>query len=314
MNTILVTGGAGFIGSWVVERLIEEGYKVIVIDNLVNGSLNNLEAVDGRVKIIIENIKNRETVRNIFKNNEIDVCIHLAAAINVHQSIEDPEKTFNDDVLGTFYLLEEARKSDSKFVFTSTCMVYDTGNEAISEKHPTKPASPYAGAKLAGENMVLSYFYAYGMPTTVLRPFNTYGPRQRVDEWGGAVVPRFIRLKLEGKPLTIYGSGEQTRDLLYVEDCAEFIIKAAFSDKSNGEIINGGTGQDIKIKDLALLIAGSEDRIVNVPHPHPQSEIWKLRCDPSKAKKLLGWEARTTLEEGIKRTAEWIIKTESGYA
>lgn len=308
MDKFLVTGGAGFIGSWVVEKLVEEGYEVIVMDNLSNGTLENLETVKNKVEIIVEDITNRKAVREVFKK-DIDACLHLAAAINVHQSIEDPEKTFNDDVLGTFYLLEEARKHDAKFVFASTCMVYDTGNEAISEKHPTKPASPYAGAKLAGENMVLSYYHAYGLPATVLRPFNTYGPRQRADEWGGAVIPRFIRLKLEGKPLTIYGSGEQTRDLLYVEDCAEFIIKAAFSDKSNGEIINAGTGQDIKIKDLALLIAGSEDRTVNVPHPHPQSEIWKLQCDPSKAKKLLGWEARTSLEEGIKRTEEWIIKT-----
>lgn len=305
MSTILVTGGAGFIGSWVVEKLVENDYKVVVMDNLSNGALENLKKVEKRVEIVVEDITNRRAVREVFKK-DVCACLHLAAAINVHQSIEDPEQTFNDDVLGTFYLLEEARKHNAKFVFVSTCMVYDTGEGAISEEHRTKPASPYAGAKLAGENLVLSYFHAYGMPTTVLRPFNTYGPRQRADEWGGAVIPRFIRLKLEGKPLTIYGSGEQTRDLLYVEDCAEFIIKATFSDKSNGEIINAGTGQDIKIKDLALLIAGSENRTVNVPHPHPQCEIWKLQCDPSKAKKLLGWEAKTPLEEGIKRTEEWI--------
>ena len=308
MNTLLVTGGAGFIGSWVAERLVEEDYEVIVMDNLSNGTLENLERIKNKVEIIVEYITNRRAVKEVFKK-DIDACLHLAAAINVHQSIEDPEKTFNDDVLGTFYLLEEARKYDVKFVFASTCMVYDTGDGAISEEHPTKPASPYAGAKLAGENMVLSYYHAYGLPTTVLRPFNTYGPRQKTDEWGGAVIPRFIRLKLEGRPLTIYGSGEQTRDLLYVEDCAEFFIKATFSHRSNGEIINAGTGKDIKIKDLAVLIAGSEDKTTHVPHPHPQSEIWKLLCDPSKAKKLLGWEPKTSLEEGIKRTEEWIIKT-----
>lgn len=305
MQSFLVTGGAGFIGSWIVEKLVGCGYELIVIDNLSNGSLDNLKKVQDKIEIIVDDITNRKAVKEVFKK-DIDACLHLAAAINVHQSIEDPEKTFNDDVIGTFYLLEEARKKDVKFVFASTCMVYDTGKGAIDETHPTKPASPYAGAKLAGENLVLSYYYTYGLPTTVLRPFNTYGPRQRADEWGGAVIPRFIRLKLEGKPLTIYGSGEQTRDLLYVEDCAEFFIKATFSKKSNGEIINAGTGKDIKIKDLAVLIAGSRDKTIHIPHPHPQSEIWKLQCNPEKAKKLLGWEVKTPLKEGIKKTEEWI--------
>ncbi len=309
MENFLVTGGAGFIGSWIVEKLVEEGYRVTVIDNLSNGTLDNLAGVKDEVEIIVGDITDRRTVRDLFKR-EFDACLHLAAAINVHQSIEDPEKTFNDDVIGTFYLLEEARKKKIKFVFASTCMVYDTAKKAIDENHKTKPASPYAGAKLAGENMVLSYYYAYDLPTTVLRPFNTYGPRQRADEWGGAVIPRFIRLKLEGKPLTIYGSGEQTRDLLYVEDCADFFIRATFSEKSNGEIINAGTGVDIKIKDLAVMIAGSEEKTVHVPHPHPQSEIWKLQCNPKKAKKLLGWEAKTPLEEGIKKTEEWIKREE----
>jgi dTDP-glucose 4,6-dehydratase len=311
MNTFLVTGGAGFIGSWVVEKLVDRGYDVIVLDNLHNGRLENLNRVKDKIKkIVVDDITNSKAVADVF-NEDIDVCLHLAAAINVQESIDNPKKTFNDDVLGTFYLLEEARNHDTKFVFASTSMVYNTaGDKAITEDHPTKPASPYSGAKLAGENIVLSYYYAYGLPTTVLRPFNTYGPRQFGDEWGGAVIPRFIRMKLEGQPLTIYGSGEQTRDLLYVEDCAEFFIKATFSKKANGEIINAGTGRDIRIKDLAALIAGSEDKTVHVPHPHPQSEIWKLQCDPSKAKRLLGWEAKTSLEEGIKRTEEWIVRSE----
>jgi dTDP-glucose 4,6-dehydratase len=309
VNTFLVTGGAGFIGSWVVEKLVDRGYDVIVLDNLSNGTLENLKGVEDKIdNIVVDDITNPKAVADVF-NEDIDVCLHLAAAINVQESIDNPKMTFKDDVLGTFYLLEEARRHDVKFVFASTCMVYDTaGDIAITEEHPTKPASPYSGAKLAGENMVLSYYYAYGLPTTVLRPFNTYGPRQLGDEWGGAVIPRFIRMKLEGQPLTIYGTGEQTRDLLYVEDCAEFFIKAAFSEEANGEIINAGTGKDIPIKDLAVLIAGSEDKTVHVPHPHPQSEIWKLQSDSSKAKELLGWEAKISLEEGIRRTVEWVVQ------
>ncbi len=310
MNNFLVTGGAGFIGSWIVEKLVERGCKVTVIDDLSNGRLDNLKKVEDKVNVVVDDITNRKSVKEVFKN-DLDACLHLAAAINVHQSIENPEKTFNDDVIGTFYLLEEARRADVKFVFASTCMVYDTAKgTAISETHPVKPASPYSAAKIAGENMVLSYYYTYGLPATVLRPFNTYGPRQVADEWGGAVIPRFIRMTRGGQPLTIYGTGEQTRDLLYVEDCAEFFIDAAHSEKTEGEVINAGTGSDIQMKDLAELIAGPGHEKIHVKHPHPQSEIWKLQSDSSKAKKLLGWEAKISLEEGINRTKDWIEKAD----
>jgi nucleoside-diphosphate-sugar epimerase len=186
-------------------------------------------------------------------------------------------------------------------------MVYDKCIDelGINEQHPTKPASPYAGAKIAAENMVLSYYFTYDLPVVVIRPFNTYGPFQKTGGEGG-VVAIFIKNKLMGKNAAIYGEGTQTRDLLYVEDCAKFVVQAGYSDRVNGHIVNAGLGEDIAINDLAELILQDSTRITHVPHIHAQSEIQKLRCDYSKAKELLGWEPEVSLEQGISLTEAWI--------
>jgi len=308
----LVTGGAGFIGRWVVKRLLEDGHKVWVLDDLSNGQRKNIEEFLSNPNFagfVEGDIKNIPVLETLFEN-KFDICYHLAASINVQDSIDDPGTTFQNDVVGTFNVLEQCRKHNTKIVFMSTCMVYDRANDenGITEAHPTKPASPYAGSKIAGENMVLSYWYAYKLPAVVIRPFNTYGPMQKSSGEGG-VVAIFIRRNLEGLPLNIYGDGCQTRDLLYVEDCAEFVVRAGYSDRVNGEIINAGLGRDISINDLALLIAKDKEKIVHVPHIHPQSEIAKLLCNYQKAKELLGWTPKVSLEEGIKRTEEWIRST-----
>ncbi|GJM70176.1 dTDP-glucose 4,6-dehydratase [Paenibacillus macerans] len=248
-----------------------------------------------------------QLLTDLFGQHKFDICYHLGASINVQDSIDDPRTTFNNDTVGTFYILEQCRRYKTKVVFMSTCMVYDRCNDntGITELHPTKPASPYAGAKVAAENMVLSYYHTYGLPTVVIRPFNTYGPFQKTGGEGG-VVAIFIKNELDGKELRIYGEGTQTRDLLFVEDCANFVVLAGFSNAVNGEIVNAGLGRDITINDLALLIAGDPSRIRHVEHIHPQSEIQKLLCNSEKAKRLLGWEPRVSLEEGIARTREWI--------
>lgn len=308
---ILVTGGAGFIGRWVVKRLLKGSHEIIVLDNLSNGSEKNIEEFRNEITFVNGDIKDKNKVSALFKNN-FDICIHLAASIIVQNSIDRPWETFENDVIGTFNVLEESRKTDSKFVFMSTCMVYDTAKTsiAISEIHPTKPASPYAGSKLAGEKLVQSYYYAYGLPVVILRPFNTYGPFQKANGEGG-VVSIFIQKELDGGILNIYGDGKQTRDLMYVEDCAEFVVQAAYSDKINGEILNAGAGEDITINDLAATICKDPERIKHVSHIHPQSEISKLLCNNSKAKRLLDWKARTKLREGIRKTREWMKNTKN---
>lgn len=310
---ILVTGGAGFIGRWVVNQLFEDNHRVWVLDDLSNGRTENLEDLRNHknfMGFIKGDIKDIRVLNHLFTKHQFDICYHLAASINVQDSIDDPRTTFNNDVIGTFNILEHCRRDNVKVVFMSTCMVYDRvwGEEGIKETHKVKPASPYAGSKLAAENMVLSYYYAYGLPATVIRPFNTYGPYQKTGGEGG-VVAIFLKNKLERKALQIYGDGTQTRDLLYVEDCARFVVESGYSDKVNGEIINAGLGKDVSINELAKIIIEDDNQIKHIQHIHPQSEIPKLLCDYSKAKTLLGWEPKYTLKEGIENTEEWIKTT-----
>ena len=308
---VLVTGGAGFIGRWTVKKLLEDGHKVWILDNLSNGSLDNINEFyshESLMEFVQGDIKDKGMLERIFEN-KFDICYHLAASINVQDSIDDPGATFENDVVGTFNVLEQCRKHNTKLVFMSTCMVYDRADseKGIDELHPVKPASPYAGSKIAGENLVLSYWYAYKLPVVVIRPFNTYGPFQKSSGEGG-VIAIFIKGREEGKVLNIYGDGKQTRDFLYVEDCADFIIRAGYSDKADGQIINAGTGEDITINDLALLIVKDKFRIEHVAHIHPQSEIQKLLCNSRKACSLLSWRSRVSIAEGIAKTEKWIME------
>ncbi|KMP78167.1 NAD-dependent dehydratase [Bacillus cereus] len=307
---ILVTGGAGFIGRWVVKRLLQDKHEVWILDNLANSTTANITefAHDLNLKQCIQgDIKDKKLVAQLFENYSFDLCYHLAASINVQDSIDDARTTFENDTVGTFNLLEQCLKYHVKMVFMSTCMVYDkaTNIQGISELDPIKPASPYAGSKIAAENMVLSYYYAYKLPVVVIRPFNTYGPFQKTGGEGG-VVAIFINNKLDHVSLNIYGDGKQTRDLLYVEDCADFVVAAGYSAKANGHIINAGTGQDISINKLAELISGNKVSIQHVTHIHPQSEIQKLLCNYEKAKTILNWEPKVSLEDGVIKTEEWI--------
>jgi UDP-glucose 4-epimerase len=305
---ILVTGGAGFIGRWVVKKLLTDGHRVVALDDLSNGRLMNIEEFrDNPDFLFIEgDIKERDTVDKVFAGG-FDLVYHLAASINVQDSIDDPRTTFDNDVLGTFNVLEECRQQGIKMVFMSTCMVYERSLDetGISEEHPAKPASPYAASKLSGEALTLSYYYAYGLPTVVVRPFNTYGPFQKTSGEGG-VVAIFIQRDLEGEDLNIYGDGTQTRDLLYVEDCADFVIRAGMDRRADGQLLNAGLGRDISINELAYLICKDKKHIKHVSHIHPQSEIQKLLCNYEKARILLGWQPQVSLEEGIVRTREWI--------
>ncbi len=325
----LVTGGAGFIGRWVVKNLLDEGLKVLVLDNLSNGSIENIREFEDNLsfKFVKGDIKDEKLLDEIFKE-KFDVIYHLAASINVQDSIDDPKTTFFNDTVGTFNVLEKAKvqmfgknskmngdkwilngKEEThpcKVVFMSTCMVYDKADhKGIDETHPTKPVSPYGGSKIAAENMVLSYYHAYKLPTVVIRPFNTYGPFQKTGGEGG-VVAIFINNSLQEKDINIYGTGEQTRDLLYVKDCARFVVQAGYNEKVNGEIVNAGTGKDVTINELAQIISKGRVNINHVKHIHPQSEIMKLKCDYHKAKNLMNWEPSYTLEQGINETENWI--------
>jgi len=311
-GNVVVTGAAGFIGRWVVNELLSRGHEVIGLDNLSNGSERNIAAFrdDDSFTFVEGDVRDEASVDE-FLSRDTDVCLHLAAEIDVQESLDDPQSHFDANVTGTQNVLEACRRTDTRLGLVGTCMVYDmVDSEAgIDESHPVKPASPYAGSKLAAEDLAESYYYGYDLPVTFLRPFNTYGPYQKTGMAGG-VVSIFTNRDIQGKKLKIFGDGTQTRDLLYATDAARFIISASFSDEAVGEVINAGTGRDISINDLAELIASDGTPIEHVEHHHPQSEIQKLKADPSKAKELLGWEPEVSLDEGVERLREWLQEQE----
>ena len=304
---VLVTGGAGFIGRGVVGALLRRGDFVTALDDLSNGSEANVAEFRRQTGFHFQrgDVADAAAVSAAFR--DANRCIHLAAIIEVQRSIDDPRRTHQVNITGTLTVLEECRKRDVPLTVVSTCMVYNmAGDRGIAEDHPVNPASPYAATKLAADVLALSYRQAYGLPVAVVRPFNTYGPFQKANQEGG-VVAVFLRRAREGKPLEVFGDGTQTRDLMYVDDCVDLILRTSDA-KDVGGVVNGGTGKDLAINDLARVIAGPEGRIGHVPHPHPQSEIRRLRCDPTKAEKLLGWKAKVSLEDGIARTREWMSR------
>lgn len=330
----LITGGAGFIGRWVVGRLLDDEHEVLALDDLSNGRRENLREFEGepRFKGLVQgDLANPEALDGVFRDGPWDLVLHLGASIHVQRSIDDPYPTFRNDVEGTFRVLEACRREyfasngldvderqfdferdvprlrhrRPRVVVMSTCMVYATSATPIAETHPFRPASPYAASKIASDHLALSYYHAYRLPVTVVRPFNTYGPFQKSNGEGG-VVSIFLQRDLVGEPLHVKGTGAQTRDLLYVEDCADFIVRAALSDTAEGEVINAGTGSDVSVCDLAELCRTGSNEIKRVPHDHPQAEIMRLCTDASKAKSLLGWQPRTDLEEGLRRTRAWL--------
>lgn len=305
---VLVTGGAGFIGRWLVKRLLDDRNQVVALDDLSNGRMENIAEFrdDSEFKFIKGDIRDEKLLESLIIGS-YDLVFHLAAEINVQKSLDDPEETFERDVVGTFNILEQCRKNDVKFVFMSSCMVYDRSfdEEGIKETHPVKPASPYAAAKLSGEYLTLSYYHSYQLPTVVLRPFNTYGPYQKTTGEGG-VIAIFLKRVLNNQPLLIYGDGTQTRDFLFVEDCVDFILRAGESERVLGQILNAGSGNDVSINELADLVAKDTRMIKHVPHIHPQSEIAKLKCNCSKTKELMNWEPSFRLQEGLELTKNWI--------
>lgn len=302
MKHVLVTGGAGFIGSHLVERLLNDGVKVTVLDNLSTGTLRNLDSSIRNESLTM--IKGDITVQADVASSlrGVDSVVHLAAVASVPESIRNPERTYRVNVEGTKVLLESSvAASVKKFVFASSCAVYgDTKRLPIVENAPTNPLSPYAASKLKGEGMCRTYSGRFADGTTILRLFNVYGPRQERSAYG-TVITRFVDRLKAGKSPEIHGDGLQTRDFVYVTDVVEAIVLALECGRSR-EVYNIGSGKELSIIDLERTLSG----VLNAKGVEPRfgkpraGDIRKSVAGITKARTGLGFDPRVTLESGLR--------------
>src|SRR3990167_4859332 len=300
---ILVTGGAGFIGSNVADRFIKEGYQVIVADNLITGKLRNLNA---KAKFYKIDIRDREGLESIFKENKIDIINHHAAQMDVRKSVDDPIYDADVNILGSLNLLQLAVKHKiKKIIFASTggAVYGEQDYFPADEKHPPNPLSPYGISKLALEKYLYFYKMTYNLNSTILRYANVYGPRQ--DPHGEAgVVAIFTRKLLKGEQPLINGDGMQTRDFVYVGDVVRANCLAL--SHNDGGVFNIGTGREVHIKKLLKELVNIVGVNVGEGYGHPKSgEQKRSAIDFEKAKKEFGWSPQVFLEEGLRHTVDY---------
>lgn len=250
MAKILVTGGAGFIGSHIVEELLTRGFFVVVLDDLSTGKLENLPPEAESLRVIVGSILNHDTIRGAVSG--CDAVIHLAAIASVQASVEDPILTHQVNFDGTLLLLEYARKAGVKrFLFASSAAVYGNATEgAVSEKAPVSPITPYAVDKLAGEYYLRHYYKTFGVEYTAFRFFNVYGPRQNPASPYSGVISIFAANSIVGEPLKVFGDGKQTRDFVYVKDVARILAAAIGNQAMSGKVVNIGTGESTSLMDI----------------------------------------------------------------
>lgn len=293
----IVTGGCGFIGSHIVDRLLTEGHTVRVIDNCTTGRLENLkhEKKNDRLKIYQKDIRNQQDIEPIFEG--ADYVFHMAALADIVPSIQKPWEYYSSNVIGTYNVVECARKAKiKKLVYSASSSCY-----GIPDEYPTKetaeirPQYPYALTKRLGEETVLHWGQVYNLPVITLRLFNVYGIRSRTSGTYGAVFGVFLAQKLAGKPFTVVGTGEQTRDFTYVTDVADAFYKAAISDIVN-DTFNVGSRGTYSVNRICELLGGE---IIHIPKRPGEPDC--TFADTSKIEKALGWKAKVSLEEGVRK-------------
>ena len=308
VSEILVTGGAGFIGSHIVDRLLDEGIKVRVLDNLSTGEKKNLAQHENKksFRFIEGDIRNFDLVKKTVKG--VDAVIHEAALVSVTRSVEDPLLSNEINVTGTVNLLKACVDAHVKrFVLASSCAVYgETETLPIYENFTPKPLSPYAVDKLAAENYAKVFYDVYGLETVSLRYFNVYGPRQKYGFYSG-VISIFINCLLENEHTIIYGDGKQTRDFVNVKDVVEANMLALSKQKAAGEVFNISTGEATTLNKLAETIQKIMDKTDLKPvHAEPRpGDIKHSYGDISKAQRNLEYAPKVQLEEGLTELIKW---------
>ena len=307
---VLVTGGAGFISSNLVRHLLAStSHDVVSLDALTYaGNMDNVADVIGheRLSFVHGDIRDPDLVGEIVA--DVDVIVNAAAESHVEKSIEEGASEFvTTNVEGTQILLDAIRRTPvERFILFSSSEVYGTAECApMHEEHPLNPRSPYAATKAGADRLAYSYFVTYGLPITIVRPFNNYGPHQHPEK----VVPRFITQALMNQPLTVHGDGHASRDWVFVEDVAEAVDAAMEADIDSiaGEVINIATGRDIPVEEIADLVLErlGKPSSLKVHTPERPGQVDRHVGSTDKAAELLGWSARTSFEEGLERTIGW---------
>lgn len=320
-RTVLITGGAGFIGSNFVHYWTRRfpADRILVVDALTYaGSVENLPSrgfADDRVEFWYGNVRNGELIDTLM--GMTDIVVHFAAESHVTRSIYDNFQFFETDVLGTQVVANAAvkfRPRVKRFIHVSTSEVYGTARgERMDEEHPLEPLSPYAAAKAGADRLVYSYFKTYGVPAVIVRPFNNFGPRQHLEK----LVPRFITSCLLGEPLTVHGDGLAKRDFVYVEDTCRAIDLLIHAPASAvcGEVFNIGTGRSLSIHEVADAVL---DAMGLPKHPRTQvgdrpGQVFRHTANADKIRKVVGFEPSVTFEEGLAPTTAWYRENRSWW-
>ncbi len=303
----LVTGGAGFIGSNIVEALVRQGEFVRLLDNCSTGKLSNLEGIISQMEFVRGDIRDLSVVREAVKN--VDYVLHQAALSSVAWSIDDPISTNEANITGTLNVLVAAKDAGVKrVVYASSASVY--GNSTTLPKRedmPANPISPYAISKYTGEQYCRAFYCLYGLETVVLRYFNVFGPRQSPDSQYAAAIPIFIKSFLTGKPPTIFGDGEQSRDFAFIENVIQANFLACHAEGAGGEVFNIACGKHTTINDLVATVKN----LLNSPLEPVYSQARKgdvrySLADIAKARRVLGYKPEVGLEIGLRKVIEWM--------
>ena len=303
MAKVLVTGGAGFIGSHLVHGLLDRGDRVRVLDNLSTGSKANLAGLD--IDFIEGDIRDAAVAQESIKN--VDAVFHLAAFISVAGSMEDPLACYDANLNGSLNVLMQASQAGvQRVVLASSAAVYGESERIVAENDPLNPLSPYAASKLAMEQTAKLFTQSFSLETVCLRFFNAYGPRQSPDSPYAAAIPKFIQVMLAGEPATIHGDGHQTRDFVYVGDIVEAMLLGADGDSIDGRVFNIAGGKSVPINELVEILQRFFPETPDpVFAPPRQGDLRFSEADISLAERSLGYRPRIDLQEGLEITVEW---------